>query len=57
MSTPIIEDILAIAKKIGEKEGYTVIFEVQRAGIAYAPAKLDITDKIVKELDKKAGKR
>ncbi len=57
MSAPIIEDILAIAKKIGEKEGYTVIFEVQRAGIAYAQPQLDITDKIVKELDRKAGKK
>ncbi len=57
MSAPIIEDILAIAKKIGEKQGYTVIFEVQRAGIAYAPPNLDITDQIVKELDKKAGKK
>ncbi len=57
MSAPIIEDILAIAKKIGEKEGYTVIFEVQRAGIAYAQPQLDITDRIVKELDKMARKK
>ncbi len=57
MSAPIIQDILDIAEKIGKRDGYTFIFEVQRAGIAYAPKNMDITDKIVKELDKKAAKK
>lgn len=56
MSSPIISDVLDIVKKLGKKGGYTFIFEVQRAGIAYAPEKLNITDQVIKELDKRAKK-
>ena len=56
MSSPIISDVLDIVKQLGTKGGYTFIFEVQRAGIAYAPEKLNITDQVIKELDKRAKK-
>jgi len=45
----IIKDLGETIRKLGEEEGYTVIFEKNEAGIIYSPGKLDLTDKIIKK--------
>jgi outer membrane protein len=45
------KDILAMAQEIGKKEGFQLILE--RSGVLYVPSSLDITDRIIKEYNKK----
>ena len=49
---PIVEELLKIAADIGKERGYTLIMESQKAGIVYAPDALDITEDVVKQLDR-----
>ena len=44
------KDILALAQKIGKKEGFQLILE--RSGVLYVPSSLNITDRIIKEYNK-----
>jgi len=39
-----------VVKNIAEKEGYTVIFERNAAGVAYVKDTVDITDKVIKQV-------
>jgi outer membrane protein len=48
---PLQEKVLEIVAKIGKEEGYTMIFEIPGAGIWYAPNSLNLTDKIIQELN------
>ncbi len=48
---PLKENLLEIVTRIGKEEGYTLIFEREYAGIFYAPNSLNITDKIIQELN------
>jgi hypothetical protein len=43
--------VLEIVAKIGKEGGYTMIFEIPGAGIWYAPDSLNLTDKIIQELN------
>jgi outer membrane protein len=45
-------DIQAAIKTIAEKEGYTIIFEKNSAGIVHMKSPVDITQKIMKIYDK-----
>jgi len=49
--TPLQSRVLEIVAKIGKEEGYTMIFEIPGAGIWYAPDSLNLTDKIIQELN------
>ena len=49
--TPLQTKVLQIVAKIGKEEGYTMIFEIPGAGIWYAPDSLNLTDKIIQELN------
>ncbi|HOE16966.1 MAG TPA: OmpH family outer membrane protein [Syntrophorhabdaceae bacterium] len=42
--------ISGVIKNIGEKEGYTLIFERSAAGIAYFKDTIDITGKIIQQI-------
>jgi outer membrane protein len=48
---PLQEKVLEIVARIGKEEGYTMIFEIPGAGIWYAPDSLNLTDKIIQELN------
>lgn len=48
---PLQQKVLEIVAKIGKEGGYTMIFEVHGAGILYAPDSLNLTDKIIEELN------
>jgi outer membrane protein len=49
--TPLQAKVLEIVAKIGKEGGYTMIFEIPGAGIWYAPDSLNLTDKIIQELN------
>ncbi len=51
---PIVDGILRSANAIGKEKGYTLILEVSKAGVIYAPDALDITESVIKRFD--AGK-
>ncbi|MBW1982965.1 MAG: OmpH family outer membrane protein [Deltaproteobacteria bacterium] len=53
---PIRDKIFDIITRIGKEEGYTMIWEMRRAGLAYAPASLELTDRIIKELNERVKK-
>jgi outer membrane protein len=48
-------DIDDIVQKMGKKEGYLLI--INKFGVIYSPNSIDVTDKTIKELDKKFAKR
>lgn len=52
---PLKEKLLEIVIRIGKEEGYTLIFERGDAGIFYAPNSLNITDRIIQELNATSG--
>ena len=53
----VAKDVEKIVGEIGEREGYTVIFEKGTIGLVYYKDSIDITDQVVAAYDKlKAGK-
>ncbi|OGW22347.1 MAG: hypothetical protein A2X55_01005 [Nitrospirae bacterium GWB2_47_37] len=46
-------EIGEIVKKIAEKEGYTIVFEKNAAGIAHLKSSVDITSKVINMYDKR----
>ncbi len=51
----IIEKMQDILREIGKKEGYTLIIERNEGGIVWVPNKLDLTQRVVKQYNKKSG--
>jgi outer membrane protein len=53
LTQPILEKLKAILGEIGSKEGYTVILEKAENSVTWADKKLDLTDRVVAEFNKK----
>ncbi len=53
LTQKILKEIDGILQQIGEKDGYALIFERTEAGIVYGSPAVDITEKVIKEYDKK----
>lgn len=53
LGNKLIKEILAVAKKIGETEKYTLLIE-KGPSVVYVPDQVDITEHVMKKLD--AGK-
>lgn len=51
----IATELRVIIEKLGEKEGYTAIFEVFEGGILYMPKGFDLTDKVIKSFNETAA--
>lgn len=51
----IQKDVQVIADEIGKKEGYLLIIEKREAGVFYAPAAVDITEKIIQQYNTKTA--
>ena len=47
----ISTELRDLLEKLGEKEGYTAIFEVVEGGILYMPKGSDLTDKVIKSFN------
>ncbi|MDD4856492.1 MAG: OmpH family outer membrane protein [Candidatus Krumholzibacteria bacterium] len=52
LTQPIVEKINAVIAKIAEDEGYTVIFDAAQGNIVYAKKTIDLTDRVMDELNK-----
>ena len=51
----IQKEVQTIADEIGKKEGYLLIIEKREAGVFYAPASVDITEKLIQQYNAKAA--
>ncbi len=51
LTRPIIEKMTTILNRIGAEEKYTFIFDVAQGGIVYAEEGLDLTQRIIDELN------
>ena len=49
---PVIEEVSNILDKIGEEEKYTMIFNISKGDIVYAKAGLDLTERVLYEINK-----
>jgi outer membrane protein len=52
----ILEELFKVIRGIGEKEGFTMIFEQSESSLLYADDKVDLTDKVIQAYDA-AGKK
>jgi outer membrane protein len=50
-SEGIGKDLLRIIEDIGKAEGYTIILEKKSSAVLYAPASIDLTDRVIKQYD------
>jgi outer membrane protein len=48
---PFTEKVMRIVNRIGEEESYTIIFDVATQGIVYTKEGLDLTDRVIEELN------
>lgn len=48
-----VAEIGAVVRKIGEKDGYTVILEKSSGAVSFNKDSVDITDKIISAYDEK----
>ncbi len=53
----IQKEVQIIADEIGKKEGYLLIIEKREAGVFYAPASVDITDKLIQQYNAKPAQK
>ncbi len=49
---PVIEEIGNVLQKIGEDEGFTMIFDISKGNIIFAKTGLDLTDRVLFEINK-----
>ncbi len=52
MLKPVVDKINSIIKKIGDDEGYTLILDFADGNILYAKKEIDLTDRVIEELNK-----
>ena len=52
MTKPIIDRINKLLEEIGEEEKYTIIFDIAESGIVYAKQGMDMTDRVIEELNR-----
>ncbi len=54
---PLVEKVSEILKRIAEEEGYTIILDVAGMGVVYAKPELDLTDRVIEELNSEYEKK
>ncbi len=52
LSEPIIDILFDVINEYGQKNEYAAIFDAQGSGLIYADEALNITDKVIEELNK-----
>lgn len=53
LSKPIIDKINNIINKVGEEDGYDIVFDASAGNIVFAKPDFDLTDRIIEEMKKK----
>jgi outer membrane protein len=51
----IRNEVDTLAKAFAEEKGFTLMIEKQEAGVIYAPARIDVTDEIIRRYDAQFG--
>ena len=49
---PVIEEISNVLEKIGDDEGYVIIFDISKGNIVYVKTGLDLTERVLFEINK-----
>ncbi|MFW6323707.1 MAG: OmpH family outer membrane protein [Desulfovibrionales bacterium] len=52
MVSPILEKAVAVIQDFGKQNGYTAVFDTKTSGLMYADEAVDITEKIIVELNR-----
>ncbi len=52
LTSPIVDKIFEVVRRIGRDGKYDFIFEREKAGIVFVNEKEDLTDRIIRELDR-----
>jgi len=53
LTEPIVEKVQKVIRDIAEKENYTMIFNKSEQNVLWAENKVDLTQRVIKECDKK----
>lgn len=53
LTAPIVEKLRTIVDDIAKKEGFTMVLEKSEQSVLWAKKDLDLTDRVIKEADKK----
>ena len=53
----IEKEVVKVVNEIGKADGYTLILDRRIGGVVFAPDAIEITDKVIEEHDKRAGKK
>ena len=51
LTQPIVDKINEILERVGEEEGFAIIFDVANANIVWADKELDLTERVIEELN------
>ena len=51
----LLRDVSTLVEEIGKKEGYLLI--INNSGVMYSPGSIDITDRLIKELNARHAKK
>lgn len=57
LSEPILRELVTIIKNYGKKHNYTMLFDSNNSGLIYADEAIDLSDKIIFELNSAWKKR
>ena len=52
LTRPLLDKITAVLEKVAQEQNYDYVFDAVNGNIAYAKKSLDITDKVLEELQK-----
>lgn len=52
LSKPLIDKLVSLVQTYGKSHGYTAIYDVQASGVVYRDDSTDLTDVILKEMNK-----
>ena len=53
----ILEKMQGILRRVGQREGYSLIVERNEAGVMWAPSNIDLTDQVIQKYNKGEGKK
>lgn len=53
LTQDILDDVQKLVKELAEKEGFSLVLEKTESGIMYAPAKYDLTERVLQVYDAK----
>ncbi|HJK93809.1 MAG TPA: OmpH family outer membrane protein [Polyangiaceae bacterium LLY-WYZ-15_(1-7)] len=55
LTKSILERMQEILRRIGQREGYTLIVEANEGGVVWVPGNLDLTDQVIQQYNQERG--